>query len=157
MSLGGAGVFISSMAGTMASLDPDFERRLATTPTDELLDLAELSADVIADSGTAYAVAKRANQLRVQAASLSWGRRGARVNSISPGVISTPMGASELDGPHGEIMRAMIAASGTGRVGTPEDIAGAVEFLLGRDASFVTGTDLLVDGGVIASLRTPQS
>jgi NAD(P)-dependent dehydrogenase (short-subunit alcohol dehydrogenase family) len=157
MSPGGAGVFISSMAGTMASLDPDFELRLATTPTCELLDLAELSAGVISDSGTAYAVAKRANQLRVRAASLSWGRRGARVNSISPGVIATPMGASELDGPHGEIMRAMIAASGTGRIGTPEDIAGAVEFLLGPNAGFITGTDLLVDGGVIASLRTPQS
>jgi NAD(P)-dependent dehydrogenase (short-subunit alcohol dehydrogenase family) len=157
ISRGGAGVFISSMAGTMASLDPDFELRLATTPTDELLELAERSAGAISDPGAAYATAKRANQVRVRAASLSWGQRGARVNSVSPGIISTPMGAAELDGPHGEIMRAMVAASGTGRIGTPEDVAGAVEFLIGPDAGFITGTDLLVDGGVIASVLTPRS
>jgi len=149
---GGAGVFITSMAGTMTSLDPAFEVRLATTPTDQLPNLAELGPDRVTDSGTAYGIAKRANQLRVRAASVAWGLRGARVNSISPGVIATAMGAAELDGPHGEIMRAMIAGSGTGRIGTPEDIAGAVAFLLGRDASFVTGTDLLVDSGVVASL-----
>jgi NAD(P)-dependent dehydrogenase (short-subunit alcohol dehydrogenase family) len=154
---GGAGVFVSSMAGTIAALDPDFEVRLATSPTDQLLELAELSAGAISDSGTAYAVAKRANQVRVRAASLSWGQRGARVNSLSPGIISTPMGAAELDGPHGEIMRAMIAASGTGRIGSPEDIAGVVDFLVGSDAAFVTGTDLLVDGGVVAALRTPHA
>jgi NAD(P)-dependent dehydrogenase (short-subunit alcohol dehydrogenase family) len=157
ISPGGAGVFIASMAGTMASLDPDFEARLATTPTDQLLALGGLSGGAVMDPGTAYAVAKRANQLRVRAASLLWGRRGARVNSLSPGIIATSMGAAELDGPHGEIMRAMIAASGTGRIGTPEDIAGAVNFLIGDDAGFITGTDLLVDGGVIASLRTPHS
>jgi NAD(P)-dependent dehydrogenase (short-subunit alcohol dehydrogenase family) len=157
ISAGGAGVFISSMAGTMATLDSDFELRLATTPTDQLLELAELSASAISDSGTAYAVAKRANQVRVRAASVSWGQRGARVNSLSPGIISTSMGAAELDGPYGEIMRAMIAASGTGRIGTPEDIAGAVDFLIGPDAGFITGTDLLVDGGVIAALRNPAS
>ena len=127
---GGAGVFIASMAGTMASLDLDFERRLATTPADQLLELPELSADAISEPGTAYAIAKCANQVRVQAASLSWGRRGARVNFISPGVIATSMGEAELDGPHGEIMRAMIVASGTGRIGTPDDIAAAVEFLM---------------------------
>jgi len=154
---GGAGVFIASMAGTMASLDLDFERRLATTPADQLLELPELSADAISEPGTAYAIAKRANQVRVQAASLSWGRRGARVNSLSPGVIATSMGEAELDGPHGELMRAMIAASSTGRVGTPDDIAGAVAFLVGADAGFITGTDLLVDGGVIAALRNPAS
>jgi NAD(P)-dependent dehydrogenase (short-subunit alcohol dehydrogenase family) len=154
---GGAGVFISSMAGTMASLDPDFERRLATTPTDELLELPGLSRKAISDAGAAYAVAKRANQVRVQAASLAWGRRGARVNSLSPGVVATSMGEAELDGPHGEIMRAMIAASGTGRIGMPDDIAGAVAFLVGADAGFITGTDLLVDGGAIAALRNPAS
>ena len=157
ISRGGAGVFVASMAGTMATLDPGFELRLATTPTDQLLELPELAAEAITDSGTAYAVAKRANQVRVQAASVVWGKRGARVNSLSPGIIATPMGAAELDGPHGEIMRAMIAGSGTGRIGTPEDIAAAVDFLIGPDAGFITGTDLLVDGGVVASLRTPPS
>jgi NAD(P)-dependent dehydrogenase (short-subunit alcohol dehydrogenase family) len=153
---GGAGVFVSSMAGTMTSLDPGLELRLATTPTDQLLDLAELAPDAVTEPGIAYGIAKRANQVRVMAASRAWGERGARVNSVSPGVIATPMGAAELDGPHGDIMRAMIAGSGTGRIGTAEDIAGVVDFLTGRHSSFITGTDVLVDGGVIAALRTPQ-
>lgn len=149
---GGAGVVIASMAGTMTSLDPDLERRLATVPAPELLGLPELAEGAVDNPGTAYGIAKRANQLRVQAASLAWGRRGARVNSISPGIISTPMGVAELDGPSGEFMRAMIAGSSTGRIGTPQDIAAAVDFLVGPHSSFVTGTDLLVDGGVVASL-----
>jgi NAD(P)-dependent dehydrogenase (short-subunit alcohol dehydrogenase family) len=154
---GGAGVFISSMAGTMASLDPGLELRLATTPTSQLLELAELAPGAVADPASAYVLAKRANQVRVQAASAAWGRRGARVNTISPGVISTPMGASELEGPSGEVMQAMIANSATGRIGTPEDIAGVVDFLLSRQAGYITGTDLLVDGGVVASFRAPPS
>lgn len=157
ISSGGAGVFISSMAGTMASLDPEFELRLATTPTEHLLELAELASGAIPDPATAYVMAKRANQVRVRAASLAWGRRGARVNTISPGIISTPMGAAELEGPSGEMMRAMIAGSSTGRIGTPEDIAGVVDFLISSDAAFITGTDLLVDGGVVASLQAPHS
>jgi NAD(P)-dependent dehydrogenase (short-subunit alcohol dehydrogenase family) len=157
MAGGGAGVFIASMAGTMTVLDPEFEARLATTPTAHLLELPELAPGAIADPGVAYGIAKRANQVRVRAASLTWGRRGARVNTISPGVIATPMGASELDGPSGPMMRSMIAGSGTARIGTPEDIAGAADFLIGPHASFITGTDLLVDGGVVALVRTPQA
>ncbi|HZU80549.1 MAG TPA: SDR family oxidoreductase, partial [Acidimicrobiales bacterium] len=107
-------------------------------------------------AGLAYAYAKRANQLRVRAASVEWGRRGARVNSISPGVISTPMGQAELAGATGSFMRAMVAGSGTARLGTPDDIAAVVEFLVGPGASFVTGTDVLVDGGVIGALTTGQ-
>lgn len=152
---GGAGVVIASMAGTMSSLDPGLEGRLAVTPTAGLLDLPELSETAITDPGAAYGVAKRANQVRVRAASLAWGRRGARVNTISPGIISTPMGVAELSGPSGDFMRSMIANSATGRMGTPDDIAAAVEFLTGPHSSFITGTDLLVDGGVVASLFTP--
>ncbi|WP_314149284.1 SDR family oxidoreductase [uncultured Leifsonia sp.] len=153
---GGAGVVIASMAGTMAAgqLAAELEGALALTPTDELLSLPFLAEGAVADSGAAYGIAKRANQLRVQAASLAWGERGARVNSISPGVISTPMGQAELAGDSGAMMRGMIAASGTGRVGTPTDIAAAAEFLLGPNATFITGTDLLVDGGVVAAVRS---
>jgi NAD(P)-dependent dehydrogenase (short-subunit alcohol dehydrogenase family) len=153
---GGAGVFIASMAGTMYPQDAEFEWRLATTPTADLLELPELSEEVITDPGTAYGIAKRANQARVRAAALSWGRRSARVNSISPGIISTPMGNAELDGPSGEFMRAMVAGSATGRLGTPHDIAAAVEFLVGPQASFISGTDLLVDGGVVASILAAE-
>lgn len=152
---GGAGVVISSMAGhLMASmLDADQERLLAHTPAEELLALPFVDPDVVIDPGLAYGLAKRANQLRVEAAARPWGDRGARVNSISPGVVSTPMGRQELASENGAVMRDMIEASGTGRVGTPDDIAAAAAFLLGPDATFVTGTDLLVDGGVVAALR----
>jgi len=152
---GGAGVVVASMAGTMFVPDPDLERRLATTPTGGLLDLPELSEGAIADPGSAYGLAKRANQVRVRAASVQWGRRGARVNSISPGIISTPMGLAELEGPSGEFMLSMVRSSGTGRLGTPDDIAAAAQFLTGPQSSFVTGTDLLVDGGAVASLFFP--
>ncbi|HLS77091.1 MAG TPA: SDR family oxidoreductase [Nocardia sp.] len=153
---GGAGVVIASMAGslTAGALPAEMETALARTPTAELLDLPFLQEDAVPDAGVAYAFAKRGNQLRVQTASLAWGARGARVNSISPGVISTPMGRQELAGDSGANMRAMIAGSGTGRVGTPADIAAAVAFLLGPEASFITGTDLLVDGGVVAAVRS---
>jgi NAD(P)-dependent dehydrogenase (short-subunit alcohol dehydrogenase family) len=155
---GGAGVFISSMAGSLAPLDTDLERRLMDTPTADLLTLPELSVEVVGDPGTAYMLAKRANQLRVRSAALAWGRRQARVNSISPGIISTPMGNAELAGPNGEFMGGMVAASPAGRVGTAHDIASAVEFLAGPGASFISGTDLLVDGGVVASLLAhPQA
>jgi NAD(P)-dependent dehydrogenase (short-subunit alcohol dehydrogenase family) len=149
---GGAGVFISSMAGSLAPLEPDLERRLMDSTLADLLSLPDLSVEVVGDPGTAYSLAKRANQLRIRSAALAWGRRRARVNSISPGIISTPMGNAELAGPNGEFMRSMIAGSPTGRVGTAHDIASAVEFLVSPAASFITGTDLLVDGGVVASL-----
>jgi NAD(P)-dependent dehydrogenase (short-subunit alcohol dehydrogenase family) len=149
---GGAGVIIASSAGSMFPLDPDLERRLATTPTATLLDLPELSESAIDNPGIAYGLAKRANQLRVRAASIPWGRRRARVNSISPGIISTPMGRAELNGPSGEFMQSMVDGSGTGRMGTPDDIAAAADFLTGTQSTFVTGTDLLVDGGAVAAV-----
>ncbi|WP_145737226.1 SDR family oxidoreductase [Saccharopolyspora dendranthemae] len=149
---GGAGVVIASMAGHgLAPLDPEQERALALTPADELLDLAFL--DRYPGPGS-YGLAKRGNQLRVQAASAEWGDRGARINSLSPGIISTPMGQQELAGESGAGMRAMIDASAVKRLGTPADIADAVAFLLGPAASFISGTDLLVDGGVIAAARS---
>ena len=154
---GGAGVVIASMAGqTSAPLTAEQEHQLAVTPAAELASLPFVTAEVLADPGQAYGVAKRANQLRVQAASSVWGARGARINSVSPGIISTPMGQQELDGPSGVYMRAMIDASGAKRLGTPDDITAAVAFLLGPDSTFMTGIDLLVDGGVIAALRSGQ-
>jgi NAD(P)-dependent dehydrogenase (short-subunit alcohol dehydrogenase family) len=152
---GGAGVFIASMAGILLPQDPDLELRLATTPTAELLALPELDESAVANPGLAYGLAKRANQLRVRAASVPWGRRGARVNSISPGVIATPMGLAELDGPSGEFMQSMVDNSGTGRLGSPDDIAAVAAFLISESAAFITGTDLLVDGGAVAALLYP--
>jgi NAD(P)-dependent dehydrogenase (short-subunit alcohol dehydrogenase family) len=146
---GGAGVVIASMAGHLfPPLSAEQVRALAHNPVGELLQLEFISQ--LTNPGIAYAIAKQANHIRVQAASAQWGRRGARINSISPGVISTPMGQQELASESGDAMRAMVAVSGTGRFGTPDDIAAATAFLLGPDATFITGTDLLVDGGVTA-------
>ncbi|RZD88564.1 SDR family oxidoreductase [Streptomyces albidoflavus] len=151
---GGAGVVIASMAGHMlrTPLSAEQESALAHTPAGELLRLPFADPEALGQG--AYGLAKYGNRLRVQAASAAWGARGARINSVSPGVIATPMGQQELDGASGRTMRAMVAASGAGRLGTPEDIAEAAAFLLGPGASFITGNDLLVDGGVVAALRS---
>jgi NAD(P)-dependent dehydrogenase (short-subunit alcohol dehydrogenase family) len=150
----GAGVVIASMAGhMMGDLSPDQQKDLATASLDRLLALPYLQPDHVFQPGHAYAVAKYANRLRVMAESVRWGKRGARLNSISPGVIATPMGREELGGDSGQVMRAMVDASGTARLGTPFDIANAVAFLLGPESTFITGTDVLVDGGVVAAIR----
>lgn len=151
---GGAGLIISSMAGhMMPALTPEQDRALAFTPADKLLDLPFLSPEAIPNSMIAYMMAKRANNLRVQAAAVSWGDRGARVNSISPGIIATPLAQHELNSPIGDGYRAMIAVSPAKRMAPPEEIAIAASYLLGPDAGFVTGSDLLIDGGVVAAMR----
>ncbi len=151
---GGAGLIVSSMAGHMArELPPEQEHDLAFAPADELLGKSFLGKDAVPDSMKAYIVSKQANHLRVQAAAISWGKRGARVNSISPGIIATPLAQHELNSPIGDIYRAMIEASPSKRMASPDEIAVASAFLLGPDGGFITGSDLLIDGGVIAAMR----
>jgi NAD(P)-dependent dehydrogenase (short-subunit alcohol dehydrogenase family) len=145
-------VCVSSMAGHYASLSREEERELATAPTEDLLGLQVLSG-VGEDAMTAYIVAKRANHVRVQAAAPAWNRRGAWVNTVSPGIIATPMSKAEGESASGDHMRAMLDACGIGRQGTPGEIAEAVAFLAGPDSRYVTGTDLLVDGGQAAWIR----
>jgi NAD(P)-dependent dehydrogenase (short-subunit alcohol dehydrogenase family) len=150
---GTVAVCIASMAGTMTNLDAATLHVLATTPTAALSALPMLDPSTM-EPGIAYGLAKRANQARVEAASVAWGRRGGRVVSVSPGVIATAMGRAELAGPFGDVMRTMVETSGTQRLGTSDDIAAVVEFLVSPAASFITGTDILVDGGVIAAMRS---
>ena len=151
---GGAGLLISSMAGHMSSaLPPEQEHDLAFASADELMKKPFLSPDAVPNSMVAYIVAKRANHLRVQAACISWGKRGARVNSISPGIIATPLAQHELNSPIGDVYRGMIEASPAQRMASPDEVAVAASYLLGPDAGFVTGSDLLMDGGVIAAMR----
>ena len=147
MARGGAGLIVASMTGYMPSpLSAEDENALAMTPTAELSALPCLQPDVIVNPGVAYIVSKRANQLRVRAmAATVWGERGARVNTISPGIIVTPLAYDEFESP-GNAYQDMIAASPARRAGTA--------FLLGPDAAFITGTDLLVDGGTIAALKS---
>jgi len=151
---GGAGLIVSSMAGHMsAGLPAEQEHDLAFAPADELLAKPFLGPDAVPNSMVAYIVSKRANHLRVQASAISWGKRGARVNSISPGIIATPLAQHELNSPIGDIYRAMIDASPAKRMASPDEVAVAASYLLGPDARFVTGSDLLIDGGVIAAMR----
>lgn len=154
---GGAGVVISSMAGHLAGgLSAEDETALSETPAAELPALPCVRQAADGDAGLAYAFAKAGVSALVRAAAQRWGRRGARINAISPGVIATAMGHAELDGPSGEFMRLMVAASGSRRLGTADDIASVTEFLLSRRASFITGADILVDGGVVAAVRSGQ-
>jgi NAD(P)-dependent dehydrogenase (short-subunit alcohol dehydrogenase family) len=150
---GGAGLIISSMAGHMAApLSKEDDHALAFTPADELLALPVLSGEAIPNSMVAYIVSKQANHVRVQAESIKWGERGARVNSISPGIIATPLAQHELNSPIGDVYRGMIAASPSKRMASPDEVAAAA-YLLGPDAGFITGSDLLMDGGVIAAMH----
>lgn len=150
---GGSGIVIASQAGHMLPpLPAEQNEALASTPAGGLAQLSFLQPDIVTNPGAAYALAKRANILRVQAASVDWGDRGARLNSLSPGIIMTPLAMDELNSPAGEAYQRMIKASAAGRVGTPDEIGATAAFLMGRDGSFITGTDLLIDGGVIASI-----
>jgi NAD(P)-dependent dehydrogenase (short-subunit alcohol dehydrogenase family) len=147
-------VCVASMSGYKRRLDPALESELATVPTDRLCEIKLFDLET-PDTSFAYSVAKRGVQLRVAAASLAWGRKGARVNSLSPGIIWTPMSRQEFAGERGDGMRSIMANLAVPRMGTPEDIAAAAEFLCSPAASYITGTDLLVDGGATAARRWP--
>ncbi|MFT8593153.1 MAG: SDR family oxidoreductase [Bifidobacterium sp.] len=152
---GTAGVVVSSMSSYLSRpFTREQEHAIRVSRGEELLKLDFLSEAALGNSGIGYGVAKLANRIQVQTASIAWGARGARINAVSPGVISTGMGQQELDSPSGAFMQAMVDNSGTGRLGTSSDIADAVTYLVGPQASFITGIDLLVDGGAIAAVQS---
>ncbi|MFF2729845.1 SDR family oxidoreductase [Streptomyces sp. NPDC058008] len=154
---GGAGLVVASMAGHRESpYAPETERALATVRTDELLALPFLQPGRIGSTVHAYALSKRANSLRVQTAAAAWGKRGARLNAVSPGVIITPLARDELSGPRSDWFDHVREVSAAGRFGTPDEVAEAAAFPLGRQADFITGADLLMDGGVTSALRTGE-
>jgi len=151
---GGAGVVIASQSGhRLPALSAEQNAALATTPVEELLDLPMLQPDQVTESLHAYQVSKRANSLRVMAEAVRWGKRGARVNTISPGIIITPLAKDELTGPRGEGYRRMIELCPVGRAGTPDEVGTVGALLMGPDGAFITGSDFLMDGGVTASYR----
>ena len=148
----GSGVVIASQSGhRLPALTPEQDKALATTPADELLALHFLQPEKITDTLHAYQVSKRGNSLRVMAEAVRWGKRGARINTISPGIIITPLAKDELTGPRGEGYRRMIELSPVGRAGTPDEVANVAALLMGADGAFITGSDFLMDGGVTAS------
>lgn len=149
---GGAGVTISSQSGhRMKPLTPEEDEALACTPTEELLVLELLQPRNIRDTLHAYQLAKRCNEKRVMAESVKWRERGARINSISPGIIVTPLALDEFNGPRGDFYKNMFAKCPAGRPGTADEVANVAELLMGPQGTFITGADFLIDGGATAS------
>jgi NAD(P)-dependent dehydrogenase (short-subunit alcohol dehydrogenase family) len=149
---GGSAVVIASQSGhRLGALTAEEDQLLATTPADQLLALPMLQPNLVTESLHAYQLAKRGNALRVMAEAVRWSKRGARVNTISPGIIMTPLAKDELSGPRGDGYRRMLELSPAGRAGTPDEVANLAALLMGRDGAFITGSDFLMDGGVTAS------
>lgn len=154
MAKGGAGLIVSSQTGYMYPIPYEEEQKILNTPTEELMELPFIKETAMQNSGFAYMIAKRINQLQaMKAAATTWKERRARINTISPGVIVTPLAYDEFAAA-GEGYQKMIDTSAAERTGTSDEIAEAGAFLLSEHAGFITGTDLLIDGGVIASIRT---
>lgn len=151
---GGSCIVISSMAGHQAALELPAEHvnAIASTPADQILDLPVLKS-LVSSPGAAYSVSKCINLVQVQRASLAWAARGARINSISPGPIETPLLAAEREGEHGARVALMLQTTPLKRIGNTGDIANVAAFLLGAESSFVTGSDILIDGGQLALAR----
>lgn len=149
---GGVGVTISSQSGhRMPALTPEEDEQLATTPTEQLLSLDILQPQNIRDTLHAYQMAKRCNVKRVMAEAVKWGERGAKVNSISPGIIVTPLALDEFNGPRGDFYKNMFAKCPAGRPGTADEVANVAELLMSSKGAFITGSDFLIDGGATAS------
>lgn len=149
---GGVGVTISSQSGhRMPALTPEEDEQLACTPTEELLNLDILQPENIKDTLHAYQMAKRCNEKRVMAESVKWGEKGARINSISPGIIVTPLAIDEFNGPRGDFYKNMFAKCPAGRPGTADEVANVAELLMSGKGAFITGADFLIDGGATAS------
>ena len=149
---GGAGVVIASQSGhRLPALSAGQNALLATTPVEELLGLPMLQPDQVKDSLHAYQISKRGNSLRVMAEAVRWGKRGARINTISPGIIITPLANDELKGPRGPGYRRMMELCAAGRAGTPDEVGNVGALLMGSDGAFITGSDFLMDGGVTAA------
>lgn len=149
---GGVGVTISSQSGhRMPQLTAEEDRQLAVTSPEELLALPLLAAGNIRDTLHAYQLAKRCNEKRVMAEAVKWGARGARINSISPGIIVTPLAIDEFNGPRGDFYKNMFAKCPAGRPGTADEVANVAELLMSDRGAFITGADFLIDGGATAS------
>ena len=149
---GGVGITISSQSGKrMPQLTAQEDAMLACTPTEELLSLKLLQPENIKDTLHAYQIAKRCNEKRVMAEAVKWGNRGARINSISPGIIVTPLAIDEFNGPRGDFYKNMFAKCPAGPPGTADEVANVAELLMSDKGAFITGTDFMCDGGATAS------
>ena len=149
---GGVGVTISSQSGwRMKQLTPEEDRALAMTPTEELLNLDILKPENIVNTLYAYQLAKRCNEKRTMYEAVEWGKRGARLNAIAPGIIVTPLAVDEFNGLRGDFYKNMFAKCPAGRPGTTDEIADVAELIMSERAQFITGSTFLIDGGATAS------
>ena len=147
---GGSGVVISSQSNyRLGAISQEQSDALAMTPTDELLSLPFVKS--IDNTLKAYQYSKRCNVLRVAFEACRWAKRGATINSISPGIIMTPLANDELKGPRGKGYRDMISGMPARRAGTPDEVGDLAEFLMSSRGRFITGADVLIDGGCTAS------
>lgn len=152
MKEGGAGVTISSQSGfRMPALTAEEDELLATTPVEGLLDLTMLQPENIRDTLHAYQMAKRCNEKRVMSEAVKWGKRGARINDIAPGIIVTPLAVDEFHGPRGDFYKNMFANCPAGRPATADEVANVAELLMSDKGAFITGSTFLIDGGATAS------
>lgn len=150
-------VCFSSMAAHLMGLagptDPTIDAVLDDPRAADFLERLRVAVgDGIEDPGVAYSHAKRGVQRLVRNTAIVWGPAGGRINSMSPGLIDTPMGRQEFD--QQPMMAVMLEQTPLQREGTSEELAAVVAFLCGPEASFVTGTDVLVDGGCVAAMET---
>lgn len=150
---GSAAVCFSSSSAYMIPLDLLGEEVAALVDESRSPDFLDRVEQLITDPGLAYGWSKKGVQLEAARAAMRWGPRGGRVVSLSPGIIDTPMGRQEFE--QQPIMRDMLERTPIKRLGRPEEIAAVVAFLLSDQASFVTGIDVLVDGGQGAALANP--
>ncbi len=149
---GGVGVTISSQSGhRMPALSVIEDELLATTPTEELLSLDILQEKNIRDTLHAYQIAKRCNVKRVMTEAIKWSTHKARINSISPGIIVTPLAIDEFNGIRGDFYKNMFAKCPAARPGTADEVANVAELLMSNKGAFITGADFLIDGGATAS------
>lgn len=152
---GGSAVVIGSQSSHRLDVDALSQQQadaLATLPPEALLTLPWIAE--VDDSLYAYQISKRGNALRVMAEAVKWGKRGARINCISAGIVFTPLAYDELNSvERGAFYRNMLEKSPAGRGGTPDEIGELAAFLFGPNGTWISGSDFLIDGGTTASYK----
>jgi len=151
MTPGACGVFISSSSAHMRDVPDEIQTLLDNPLADDFVSRLEATLGEHATDATAYMYSKAGLNRMCRRNAIAWGKRGLRIVSLSPGLIATAMGAEAYR--HSPAKRGLFNAIPLGREGTMLEIASVVDFLTSDAASFISGTDILVDGGMIAALE----